>query len=681
MKPITWIRTPKTFRASTVAMLLVSFTLPAMGQGPADVPPPPPDQPPTVAPEPFQEDPPSTPPFEWPKHPEPPVGFPGDEPRTTRVITLPEPEPIPASQTRSHIQGDSEATLEPPRLKSQDPLNRWEVSPPPVVEPEGDTDALRVGLGKAALTPGDHIREFDGIDFTGWIPPDTVMAVGSQHVVEAVNSGLAVYNKLGTEVQGYRSFDSFFGSPNLTLFDPKIVWSPFHNKFAMLVLARNTNTEESRFYLAISQSPNALGDWWYWSFNAESLGDQDRWLDFASIGADPYGVYVTGNMYGWSGSGAASLSKLWAISPQAFNGGPANNWVWRNLEWSDGAWARSPEVAHAHTAAFDEATFLVNTHQNSGSEALLWRIVGDRHSGAGLLLYRYEVDIDDYDALGGNVNQPGSVDDLDGGKTSVGNAIYANRSVFFSLSTDVNDDGTRGGLRTYRVSVDSRDILWSHLLNPGAGRYYMYPALALRGWSPDNNIAVFYTYTSDPEGYHPSAGYKVYDQQPVGNGGVNYLYQLGWDEYENIDSKGRNRWGDYSGASYDWQCGHLWGAIEYAGNNDEWRTRIKAISGNGESPCPTVGVVFPNGPDEITIGSTHQVQWDATQVPPNTWIVVFYDNGRSVEAISPFLPPTARSFTWEVPKERTDKGRISVAAWDGEKFVMWDWSDFEFSIR
>lgn len=536
------------------------------------------------------------------------------------------------------------------------------------------------GIIVSPPSPGDHVREFEGKDATTSFPPDTVVAVGSQHVVESVNRGISVFDKFGNEVLGYRTFTAFFDNPaGMSLFDPKIIWSSFHDKFALLVLGRDTSAQESRFYLAISDGPNAMEGWSWWSFNAESLGDADAWLDFASLGGDEWGLYVTGNMLFW-GAGFKH-SKLWAISPSAWNGVSPSNWVWLDLEWPSGANAYSLEVAHPHTSAFDDATFLVNTHRNSGSDALVWRVVGNRQTGAGLFLSRSQVDIDDYDAIGGNVNQPGSSVDINGFGTNVGNAVYANRRVFFSLTTDPLDDTTRSALLTNKVHVDSGELEWDHLLSPGSGNYYMYPALTLAGTSPGDNLAVFYSYTSTPDVIYPSSGYKLYTNQPNNSSGPNRLYQQGQEPYVQIDSQGRNRWGDYSGAAYDWQCGHLWGATELSGTSNSWRTRIKAINGSGEFDCSMIAVVSPNGGEILAGGDDVLVTWDRSAVPSGTLLNVFLDVGEFFPfPVALDLPASSTSALLEVPNFPTSEARIFVGAWDGDQYLLSDWGDQTFTI-
>jgi hypothetical protein len=357
-----------------------------------------------------------------------------------------------------------------------------------------------------------------------------------------------------------------------------------------------------------------------------------------------------------------------------------NIWIWLDLEWPSGANARMLEVAHPHSEAFDEATFLVNTYTSSGSDALVWKLVGDRHSGNGLNLSRGLVDIDDYDAIGGNVDQPGSAVDLHGFFAQPNNAVYANRRVFFSQTTDVNDNGSSSGLLTHRIDVDSLTEEWADLHASGAGRYYFYPGLALRGSSPNANLALFYSYTSVPESTFASTGFKLFDDQPNSDSGPNQLYQSGQAAYVKLDSVGRNRWGDYGGAAYDWQCGHLWGAAEYAGTGNQWRTRLKAINGNGEGDCPMISIVTPNGGESLYAGDTVVIDWERSAVPAGTNLFVIYNDGNSNTTVAGPLSTAASSWQWDVPNDPTTQGRVFVGAWNGSSYELSDWSDQQFTV-
>jgi hypothetical protein len=83
---------------------------------------------------------------------------------------------------------------------------------------------------------------FDGIPATGFLPPDTVGAVGPSHYVQMVNSDLAIYNKSGTLLAGPVAINSFwagFGGPcaSQNSGDPIVRYDATANRFVITQFA------------------------------------------------------------------------------------------------------------------------------------------------------------------------------------------------------------------------------------------------------------------------------------------------------------------------------------------------------------------------------------------------------------------------------------------------------------
>ena len=171
------------------------------------------------------------------------------------------------------------------------------------------------------------------------------------------------------------------------------------------------------------------------------------------------------------------------------------------------------------------------------------------------------------------------------------NAVYANKRVFYTLTTDVQDDGSSAGWLTVKLNTDDNSMEWNHLLWGGAGSYYFYPAITLAGSSNAGNLAVFGSWTYPDGNVYASGLYKIYTNQPTDSGGPLAGMVSGLAAYVSLDGAGRNRWGDYSGAGYDWECGHAWGSVESAGMRNTWRTTIGARIFANEGPCPETPVL------------------------------------------------------------------------------------------
>ena len=495
------------------------------------------------------------------------ISFP-DAVRSTSLLQSP-------TFVRSHIQGEflPEQLNEPgPR---RDFLREKPLPSPqkPLVESE-----------TVPLSPGDNVAQFDGLANTGWIPPDTTMGIGPSDVVEATNSGFAVYNKPGGQLQGYTNFESFFG-PALPaswdgyLFDPRVIYSAEHARFVMLVLGKDDTNRDSFLFLAFPQTADPTGNWWLYRFDHRDTpkADSDSWADYCGLGADTWGVYVTCNVFRWDR--VFKYAKLWSFDTDGFTGGTINGWVFWGLRWNNGSFAASLQPALPHSIARDSATFFVNTFSSSGSSALLWKLTGDRINSPNLT--RATIKTPSYNAIGQNIDQPNTTADLDGGDTRIMNAVYNHREVFTVLTDDVDNNGARAGWLTLKLNVDANSLSWSHLLHGGNGFYYFYPAITMEGAveRANGNLAIFGSWTdaetsTTTSTQFASALFKIYTNQPSSSDGPFASYYSGLEDYKSLDSRGRNRWGDYSGAGFDWSAGDVWGAAAYAGTANTWRTRV-----------------------------------------------------------------------------------------------------------
>jgi len=478
-------------------------------------------------------------------------------------------------ERRTHVQGEYLQY----RPKGIDLVNEWEKLVPDLPDPEVPEDA---DPGYAFQTKTISLN-VDGIADSGWFPPDTIMAVGANHILEAVNSGFAVYNKSGTQVVGYTSFQNFFSGlqPNPwngMHFDPRVVYVASKAKYLMLILGVDNTNQNSYVFLAVSQADDPTGTWWQYRFTADTGTHTDAWLDFAGLGGDDWGVYFTGNYFYWAGGFKTAM--IWTVSPAVWTGGAASGVISSNLTWPGGALAFALQPAIPHSVAGDQATFFVNTYSGSGNQVLLWKVTGNRATAP--VLTRNTITITrQYNALGNNVDQPGTASDIDAGDCRVGNVIYSQRRVFTVLTTDVENNGNAAGVIALKLHVDNLTEDWENLTWGGANYYFFYPAVTIAGGlSATPHIAWFGSWTHATTQF-PSTLYKLYDNDASHTAIELMSTRAGNTWYAEWDGVGRNRWGDYSGAGYDWQSGELCGAAEYAVTNTTWGTRIYCAEDGG----------------------------------------------------------------------------------------------------
>ncbi len=601
--------------------------------------------------------------------------------------------PVSPESTKSlsapgvHIQGEyAQGQSVPPALLKAEATRRGE----PTVEL--DPEQFPSNIGGPLKVSGQEVIGFEGIPAEGFIPPDTVMAVGPEYIVEAVNVGFNVFTKTGIQTRAHTRFADFVNIPagwNGGFTDPRVVYDVESGKFLMLILGIDGNPRQSFFWIMVSQTSDPNGAWWLYRYDTTTgpVGEE-QWLDFASLGVDHWGVYVVGNSFGFNKGSGFQEAQLWTLNRAMLDGGAADGIFWPDLRWPNGDLAFSLQVAHPHTLADGQRTIFINNYPASGTQVCLWTYTGERWFGQGIgdaTLTRAAIDARVYYGIFNNVDQPGSDWDIDGGDCRIGNAIYSHGTVYTTFGLDWN--AGREYSEVYVAAFDSIAATkeWDYAIwHPD---YFMFfPAITIEGseLNPDWMVAMSMTVPDDPLGF---AGTFVVTHDPSTDTGTWTWDRLGlgpysiWDSEGFVEGLGRNRWGDYSMAAYDWWCENAWGAAEYATLGNSYATRIFART-LGDAPlCRYVHVVNPNFGGTFLAGSTVNLLWSKMNIPTVDEMWVTFDDGSGTTAYGP-LASGATSFLWTVPNVQTTNARIIVGAWDpvGATWHATDDSDTTFAV-
>ena len=167
-----------------------------------------------------------------------------------------------------------------------------------------DLPAGPVGLPSAPISSGAVVISFEGISQydvasvgRNFIPPDTIMAAGKTQLVEFVNGGFAVFDK----VTGTRTFTSdtdfwnnrvvgVSGTPNG---DQRVMYNA--NAGRWIALSFGPNTKDIQ--IAVSQTSDALGAWKGTRFEGFApLAVGARTLaDYPTLAMDRNAVYIGTN--------------------------------------------------------------------------------------------------------------------------------------------------------------------------------------------------------------------------------------------------------------------------------------------------------------------------------------------------------------------------------------------------
>jgi uncharacterized repeat protein (TIGR01451 family) len=146
-------------------------------------------------------------------------------------------------------------------------------------------------------------RLFNATTGSGFIPPDTMAAVGPNHIVELINGNFEIIDKTtGASIQSM-SLDAFWtnvvGLPiiNNGRFDPRIIYDPPSGRWFALAIdnvidADNDGTNEAanNYFIGRSDTDDPTGDWDGVTFNADSVGVLE-FHDYPTLGVDADGLY------------------------------------------------------------------------------------------------------------------------------------------------------------------------------------------------------------------------------------------------------------------------------------------------------------------------------------------------------------------------------------------------------
>lgn len=142
-------------------------------------------------------------------------------------------------------------------------------------------------------------------------PSDVNAAVGPNHIVEAVNTTLAVFTKSGSLLKN-TSLNSFFGVSN-AMSDPHVLYDPVWNRYVLNAISADFSGTPWIF-LAISSTGDPTGGWITYQFTYNG-SPQGGVLDYPMMGMDEDAITMTTNNYScptggcYTGSTAFSLSK------------------------------------------------------------------------------------------------------------------------------------------------------------------------------------------------------------------------------------------------------------------------------------------------------------------------------------------------------------------------------------
>ncbi len=459
-----------------------------------------------------------------------------------------------------------------------------------LAEPEPKSLAARQVA--APVAPPTVVSNLAGLGRTPIDPPDPALAVGPDDVMVAVNDRFAVVSKRAPGPPTALPLAALFGSavpPNAFLFDPKLAYDHYAQRWIVLSDARRQAPAGSWLVLATSQTSDPRGRYNTWTLDASYDGQRatNNWADFPGLGYDEQAVYVAVNMMAFGGGFQHAKLRILnkaELYPPADRPAPALHWFdIARLPNPDGSLAFAVQPAVHHRGQGGPA-YLVNALWPAGDSLTVWTLTDPlapwRKGGGRPSLVNRSVPCNGY-AQPPAAKQPGAP------------PLVGTDDVRLSAAT-YDADGPGAGLWTAHTSKftwpgepEARSLVQWYQLDPAApallqqgrygepGAYHYFPALATA--ASGDAFVVF-----GRSGMHDYAHLRATGRaaaDPAGRLRDSALLQSGSATYTSPNSAGNTaRWGDYFSAARDpHDPGLVWLYGQYAGPGGAWATRLCAV--------------------------------------------------------------------------------------------------------
>ncbi len=438
--------------------------------------------------------------------------------------------------------------------------------------------------------------KFPGINFTGWVPPDTHIAVGVNHVVMVVNSSIAVFNKSNGQQLMLQQFTNTgflqgTGAGTFT-FDPRVIYDPDTGKFVVIVLDVADASQTSKVHLAVSDTADPTGTWTIASIdNTLTSGGNKFWGDYPTISTTTDSYLMTFNHFGFTAGGA--FGTIFAVSRD-----------FSQIEWlptNQFSVSLSKQVTAGQTVGHGVGIRMPSGGGNPGAN--VFRIT---KSGGTTSIANRIVSIPIFLPQSGGATMRGIRIDALGDRMM--DSSQTGNKVVFALTVNVGPDNLGFSWPTSAPEPNHTKVRWGQLdisNFTGSG-----PTLLQSGDldipGPDSalvpaiientvgDIAVVAT-RSGPETTPRivAASRRTFDPLGTLSEPVTFASSANF----NVTSGGTSRWGDYAGIGVDPTDGTtFWGAHELLTSASlNWRTEffsfVTQTAGGGTTQPP--GTVTP----------------------------------------------------------------------------------------
>jgi hypothetical protein len=469
------------------------------------------------------------------------------------------------------------------------------VATPPVVATENTDPAIEEATSFAGLAQNTFPA-------TGGEPPDPFVAVGPDHVMQAVNTTFRISTRSGGEVETVDLVD-FFGISSIPhydafVFDPRVIYDSLHGRwiaieasFDCYPITGHSTVGTGYIDVAVSATADPTGSW-----VVRSLFFYDEIADFPGLGTSTDKVALSSNQFqlvlGGSSLGCSDAGLLGSyvelMSWSQLVGTSAVNVVYHPIVGA-AAFARRPALQTPATSATvfvisEQADENVRYQFYTGNPATNTVAVGEVDLTAGSIVAGF--------ALPPPPQQPGApatiVDAVDARPTD---AVWKDNKLAFVSTRPCDPVG--GGAET-RDCVRVTELNTSNQASPSKVQDFVVGDTGFDsymggvGYALNDDMHVVWTRSTNTDGAENyPASYGAYQSSTAANKTLSPETRLsdGTGPYPGT------RWGDYVGVAQDPQVVNaVWEGNQFSAGANGWATEVSQLQTGGSSYVPITPV-------------------------------------------------------------------------------------------
>ncbi len=468
-------------------------------------------------------------------------------------------------------------------------------------QPLGPTLAANGYLSDDTGASLNLINSFPALDYTGFTPPDPILAAGPEQIVAMVNTDIGIYDKAsGAELfRQSLNFDSgFFGSVGATalVFDPWVIYDEDTERF-FLVAIDVAESDVGNLFLAVSTSstPSSGTDWHKYKLDFThypeelGLGLEAHFPDYEKMGVNDDAIFVSGNYYPIT-KGTGKYVGITAIDKAPLlSGGPANllyqeffagNSVFPLNQFDSGSTQYFAEATGDTTLRIHAVTDVLTDPQRE----------------------TFDLDVPQYESPV-PVPQLGDFTPADPVGSRIMTGVWRDGSAW--VAHGILDPAIGDGenvARWYEVATNNfpeaePTLVQSGNVDPGPDLHAWMPAIAADG---AGNMAIGFA-LGGPNQYLGAGFTGRLATDPLGETVLPVAELAAGEGGYSLVSGTRNRWGDYTGMVIDPSDDTtFWVMNEYATNSGVWDTRIGSFQVDPVADSDYFSVFVSDG-DELTV--------------------------------------------------------------------------------